>query len=693
MALVARSKRKFDFIPIIESKLGPGEYEKEFFKNNISNKLINNIPFNSSKERIILQNNDKNNSELGPGYYFKDNQNTFLRKSFSRDNIEEDIKEKMLYDMSLFHLMNKKKYQLLKEKKSLIIDKSNSNQVNNNSKIKISYKKNNNKSVQKFIKLIPTTLTKNRLISIPSKEYYLGYYFDKNGIPLMVEESLIDKNQDKKSSKNFNKISKKDIYSITNYFNSCIIKRDKTKKKLFKNNNIGMDKKNKMTNTTNYSTNNDFMISNYSTNNSTNLQFHKLYQNQSSTDKSSNLITNKYINSVESYNSNNSYLLNNSSYDNALSFNNNKSLSSKSIIPKKIQGTLYKIISKKINKKDYKKIDVNNINNLNDSYIRDIVYNTLMEIEPGPGYYTNKSVFDKYQLISKKHKKFNFGSNEKRTLNLLNKNTNKNLGPGAYFKNDNYKKINKNILSHFNKTQKIISKNYIKKLLDSPKKIDNFFSKTETSPEIGPGKYEFRSQFEKEQKSSSGPYEKRFFNIIKKNSLGPGEYLPLNNWEKNNNEIIMNQINNYKNRLKNNNKEEGRDYFIPKNDNPEVGTYNPQIINSIEYNLIFHNNKISNLNAPFCTSEKKFAHKYNSTPENLGPGSYLNNLNISKKNIINKEIKAKYNLLMKDIKKNKKIKALYDKNKNKINSKIGPGTYNDFNYYDWNKRSFNILYI
>ena len=94
MALVSRSKRNFDFIPIIENKLGPGEYEKEFFNNNSNNKSNNNIPFNSSKKRISFENINKNNSELGPGYYFKENQNTFLRKSFSKDNIEEDIKDK-----------------------------------------------------------------------------------------------------------------------------------------------------------------------------------------------------------------------------------------------------------------------------------------------------------------------------------------------------------------------------------------------------------------------------------------------------------------------------------------------------------------------------------------------------------------------------------------------------------------------
>ena len=58
------------------------------------------------------------------------------------------------------------------------------------------------------------------------------------------------------------------------------------------------------------------------------------------------------------------------------SFNNNKSLSPKLMIKKKIKGNLYKIISKKINKKENKKIDVNSINNLSHSDIRDIVYNT-----------------------------------------------------------------------------------------------------------------------------------------------------------------------------------------------------------------------------------------------------------------------------------------------------------------------------
>ena len=138
--------------------------------------------------------------------------------------------------------------------------------------------------------------------------------------------------------------------------------------------------------------------------------------------------------------------------------------------------------------------------------------------------------------------------------------------------------------------------------------------------------------------------------------------------------------------------EKGRDYFIPKRNNPDVGAYNPQLINSIEYNMIFKNNKISNFKAPFCSSEEKYSHNYNSTPESIGPGSYIsiNNSLTPKNNIIKND---NYIFKRKNIDKSEKIKDLYLKNKQKTENKIGPGAYYNYNYYDWNKRSFNILYI
>ena len=698
MALVIRSEREFDFIPKIKNNLGPGEYEN-FFKKIQNYQLKNIIPFNSKKERDN-QNFIISNNELGPGEYFKENPNSFLKKSFSNNNIE-DIKEMKLYNISLFHLINKAKYQKLKDIKTLIIDKTNSNQIKNSKKIIKS--KTNKIYPKKYIKLMPTTLTKNRISSIPSKPYFLGYNYDKNGIPLMIEENVdnIEENQDKKNNKkdiikrqnnslDLSKMSKNDIASFTNY-----LKKDQIKKEKIKKNSFNITKTNNNVNNTNYSTNYDFLGSNCSTNNSTNLQFNK---QTTLTDISSRvLLTNKHINSIDSYNSNKSIIIINNSKDNKSSFINNKSFSPKTI-SNKIKGNLYKLISKNLtknNKLEKNKIETNNINNLSDSDIEAIVYKTLLEIEPGPGYYSNKSIFDKYQLLSKNKKKYNFGSNAERTLNLLDKNTNKNIGPGYYTKIETDKKYNKTTLSPFSKLKKLNPKKNIKKILDSPKISEDFFPKPETSSNIGPGKYEYYSQFNKTQKYRTGPLEQRFFNINKEIKPGPGEYLPLDDWKK------INKIKIKKTKIQTNKKinseiknEIGRDYFIPKNDNPEVGAYNPQIFNSIEYKNICNSNKITSLYAPFNSSEDKNLQKHYSTPEKVGPGSYIINNNNSgfKINRIN-DMKIKYNKILKDIEKTEKIKDLYHFRKQKMKNKIGPGTYDNYKYDNWNKRSFNILYI
>lgn len=250
MAIVIRSNREFEYIPKNKSELGPGEYEKEFFNNNQNYQYNNIIPFNSKIEKNTYD-YIKINNELGPGEYYKENQNSFIKKSFNKNSIE-DIKEKNKYDISLFNLMNKEKYQKLKERKTLIIDKQNSNQVKNFRK-KINYKINKAYPKQ-YIKLIPTTLTKNRIKSIPSKEYYLGYSYDENKKPLMIGKSF-DNNNKKYNTKNIkdkiinnlikknnsydlSKNPKKDINTINNILHSYIdkeTKKENSKNKIFNN--------------------------------------------------------------------------------------------------------------------------------------------------------------------------------------------------------------------------------------------------------------------------------------------------------------------------------------------------------------------------------------------------------------------------------------------------------------------------
>lgn len=645
MAIVVRSDRDFQLSLNNSSIIGPGEYEKN---SSLENMPQNQAPFNI-KSKKFFKFSGNINEEIGPGSYYNPKDGSFVRKSFNRNKSSmESLNKKDLYNLALFKVINGKKEIKLKEQKSLIINKENKNQViNNNSKNNL-----RNNSPKYYCKIIPTTLTKNRVNSIPSKQHCLGYDFFENGIPVIVDPPLnnvINDNEKRNKKEKINaldwsKMSKKIICSDNNEYPSSTKENTNNSKIYFKNNSTNKSKE--------YESSNIQKISN-----------------------ESNIIkrTKKNINENESFSSfndnNNNDLISekNSSIiyktfsEDYLNSNNSSNIYKK-IKKSKIKGNIYKTIDR-----DYLRKKESNIS------LEELVYNNLFKGEPGPGYYQNQSDFDKYSLFINKNKKFNFGSNEKKNIKLYNSSEN-NLGPGQYFKEDKTPKFKSNFFPFFRKEESINIKKYEKDLVNE---------------NIGPGKYDIKSQFDKTQIYYSGAMEKRFINYNKIIKPGPGEYLQLIDWEKNINQNKGTNFINIKNK-KEDKDEKGRHGYILRNDNPGVGNYNPHIINSIRYNIISRDNKISNLIAPFYSSQEKYLKKSSSTSDVIGPGSYFpydNNIKFRKE----EDKKGIYLIKNDDIRK-EKIKYLYNQIKLSIENRIGPGTYNLNNYNDWNKKTFNILY-
>ena len=186
----------------------------------------------------------------------------------------------------------------------------------------------------------------------------------------------------------------------------------------------------------------------------------------------------------------------------------------------------------------------------------------------------------------------------------------------------------------------------------------------------------------------SGSLEKRFFEIDKKINIGPGEYLQLYDWNKNN-DINGNDE---KSKSKEIN-DKGRDSYLIKNDNPGAGYYNPDIVKSIKYDAISKESKLSNLNIPFNSVQKRFLVRSSTTSNLLGPGKYFYNNNSIGSNNINNMGKIDKNKGLYKIN-GLKIDELKDKHhqlKLERDSMVGPGSYNINNFKEWHKKSFNSL--
>ena len=677
MAIVIRSERDFNLAQNSSGVIGPGDYDK----NNLSEKINQNqAPFNTKSLRYFEFSN-KRNPEIGPGSYYHPKQRSFIRKSFNRNHSSlELLNKKDLYNLALFKVVKGKKEIKIKEQKSLIIDKDNKNQVMNINTKNASNNNSNNisstidariNSPKKYYKLVPTTLTKNRINSIPSKEHCLGYDFDDNGLPIIVDPSSINNENNNEENEKINENNNKKDKKINAIDWSKMSKKDISEIEITtKDNSINNNNNSKVY--YNNSTIKDYNGITYNTTDNSNI----IKKRQVSSNESErNLYNVNQRNKIGFFNSNESI---SSLTNNDMTTDKNSSIIYKSFSDEyypykktKIKGNVYKINSRDIKKKS--KI----------MPLEDFVYENLFKGDPGPGYYQEQSDFDKYILISNKYRNFNFGSNDKRYKNNFNSYETINLGPGYYFRESNTPKFKARFFPLSRKEETINIKKYEKDLVNE---------------NMGPGKYNIKSQFDKTQIYYSGPLEKRFYENIKKINPGPGEYLQLVEWGKNINENQILKPNLYLNIKKNENnsekkEEKGRYGYISRNENPGVGDYNPHIINSIKYDIISKDNKVSNLIAPFYSGQEKFLKKSSSISDLIGPGSYFPNINI-RNNSFKKEENKKGNHLYKNngIKKDN-IKFLYNQMKLNSNMQIGPGSYELNKYNDWNKKSFNALYV
>ena len=318
---------------------------------------------------------------------------------------------------------------------------------------------------------------------------------------------------------------------------------------------------------------------------------------------------------------------------------------SQKLLPK-IKSKKFKFIPKLKNwNKIMNNFEENNlINKLRNKFDIDIFasYNNFFDNIPGPGYYSTRSYFDKYKIKSKDYKNNNFWS-----------------------------------IQHNNISKKC--KKELKKL-----KLNNTSTNYVNKLNLGPGQYNIKSQFEQiNSKRYSFPLQKRFQNLKGIITPGPGSYLSLENWKK----ITSN--NSYQNAPKINN-EELKDN---NNVNPDMCTYNPHIVNSIEYKN-FAYNSISNSKVPFGSSQKRLSDEVNPNNEIIGPGTYFNNLTDFNLKYNKKRLLYNYTLEKNKTKK-EKIKLKYKNNLQLLKDKTGPGSYinNNWIYNGWIKKTFNIKFV
>ena len=395
-----------------------------------------------------------------------------------------------------------------------------------------------------------------------------------------------------------------------------------------------------------------------------------------STNTSSNIYLNKQITTSED---NSNIILSNSSF--FPNVNKERNILDECLFFKKL-----KLKEKKYNSFHKNSLRKNKGNNFKSELM---FYNNLLKGDPGPGYYSTSSPFDKYEVISKENKKYNFGSNQVRDILIT---TPKIKTQSKKVVNDlkleSFNKINKTSFpnlsqSNINLRNSLYSNELIKQLLCSEnfiEEINNSLTryKNKESINVGPGQYDIKSQFDsKNSKKYSFPLSKRFLLPKGKTLPGPGAYLPLKIWNKLSNNIKKNET---------------KIEFREKNKGPDMCTYSPHVVKSIEYDNFINYSNSDNSKAPFGSSQEKILKKINSTSDVVGPGIY-DITKFDENNSRKKRIKYKDKHEEKENKK-ENIKQLYKKALQILKDRIGPGSYLNKNIYkDWRKKTFNITYL
>lgn len=283
----------------------------------------------------------------------------------------------------------------------------------------------------------------------------------------------------------------------------------------------------------------------------------------------------------------------------------------------------------------------------------------LAEIEkrstdiPGPGAYYPMYVGDKRKYEPKPIQYQNFGSSLARSVDLT-KLGNKEKLP------DNYLIIKERAKSRTKKFNTRPITHHPEKTREEQIKRNNILKKEEMETYLGPGSYDPKIGFNKPS-SNVGNFnvmEKRF--VSSKTESTPVSYIPIETWVK-------------------------KPLHVPKPiepvekklkpvEYPGVGQYHPETVNSIEYQVRSNANKKKNV--PFDSNNIRFKLEKKENP-NVGPGAYS----------LRKEIvKGNESIVPFGVGSNRK-------ELNQCDNDIGPGDYVSDSYFNWNKKSFNVLFV
>ena len=317
---------------------------------------------------------------------------------------------------------------------------------------------------------------------------------------------------------------------------------------------------------------------------------------------------------------------------------------------------------------------------------------------PGPGQYNISFNIDAPVSFSNQH---NFGSNVSRGLMFPIRRNKIRIGQKKtkeYFELTNKSKDNKNknksidnSLENENNKLNLNLKNnsylahslYVNELKEKNIKKKKFFL-----TRLGPGSYDPPLSLDKNKKDNYiqnfNTLEKRFLeNKDKINIPGVGTYSTIDQWSPKKNYfqsmVPPNITQRHSNGISAVKVQETKDQlYYEKHKQPSIGDYYPEFRNSIEYNLYKNIFNYNDKKPSFNTAEKRFFEfKKKFEDEN-----YIGKYNIGGKE---KEYTQKIIPFSSSVEKG----GL--KNITKDNS-IGPGAYRYDSYFDWNKKTYNMLF-
>ena len=330
--------------------------------------------------------------------------------------------------------------------------------------------------------------------------------------------------------------------------------------------------------------------------------------------------------------------------------------------------------------KDRKKSHFDNLNKLKE--YKDIILDIKFKDTPGPGFYDNKIIKGPISIFNTNKRTQNFGSSAPKFTKTNTEN--EMIGPGSYFLERN---------KYEPKFETVIFPKRPKKTnVDNNKDVGiliNNIRSNNMEREPGPGQYDLEKDFIKKEVSkvkSFGILSERFktSSSLDNNKLSERDR-EKNKYDKTNYKFedkMRIKINSRYLELKKEEEkaEKRRRKKFMNIKEPAVGTYSPEIITSLSYNVLSKINPYQNQVAPFNIMNTRFQNQPRSLKKNRfnfpGPGKY--------------EVADAYNALN-NSKKNYNIFGTDSQRKDIDKNKIGPGLYDQSS--PWNKKSFNILFM